>query len=65
VMGAFEDAAARELTISHSALAKLFKAYPGLEDDLKGVVQSKTTFRFSAKQPVNPDAPQIGDGDEE
>lgn len=65
VMGAFEDSAAQDLTISHSALSKLFKVYPGLEDDLKGVVKSKVSYRFSAKQPVNPDAPQIGDGEDD
>ena len=51
VMGAFEGAAAQELTISHSALAKLFKVYPGLEDDLRSVAKEKTTYRFSAKHP--------------
>lgn len=47
-MGAFED---KSLTISYSALKKLFKMYPGLEDDLAGVVQSKTTYRFGAAKP--------------
>lgn len=49
VMGAFEDAAAQDLTISNSALSKLFKAYPDLENDLASVVKTKTTHRFSAK----------------
>lgn len=59
-MGAFEDAANQGLTISHSALAKVFKAFPGLEDDLKNHVKTKTSYRFSAK---NPEA-QEGDDEE-
>ncbi len=52
-MGAFEDP---NLTISKSALKKLFKAYPGLEEDLVGAVQSKTTYRFGPKKPTAPDS---------
>jgi hypothetical protein len=48
VMGAFEGSTG--LTFSQSALAKLFKAYPMLETDLSGVVQTKTSYKFSAKQ---------------
>lgn len=51
VMGAFEDAAARQLTVSHSALAKLFKQYPKLEEALQPHVQTKTSYRFSGKAP--------------
>ena len=61
VMGAFEDAAAQDLTISHSALKRLFKAYPGLEDDLRSVAKTKTSYRFSAKG-VDVDT---ADGDDE
>lgn len=48
-MGAFED---KSLTISHSALKKLFKLYPGLESDLSGVVQSKVVYRFGPAKPA-------------
>jgi hypothetical protein len=48
VMGAFEGSTG--LTFSQSALAKLFKAYPMLETDLSDVVQTKTSYKFSAKQ---------------
>lgn len=47
--GAFEDASNRDLTLSRSALSKLFKAYPGLENDLLPVRQSRTSYRFGAK----------------
>lgn len=60
ILGAFEDAAARDLTLSHSALKKLFKAYPGLEGDLAKSVQSKTTYRFGAKSALD-----TGDEEEE
>ena len=63
LMGAFDED--QGYTISHSALSKLFKQFPDLEGDLKSVVQSKTSYRFSAKQPVNPDAPALGEGEEE
>lgn len=63
VMGAFE--ADQGYTLSHSALSKLFKQFPDLEKDLASVVQSKTSYRFSAKQPVNPDAPALDEGGEE
>lgn len=57
-MGAFED---KTLTISYSALKKLFKNFPGLEDDLAGVVQRKTTYRFG---PAKPGLPPGEDDDE-
>ena len=50
LMGAFEESAMQGLTVSQSALSKLFKAYPGLIDDLAPYVQEKQTFRFAAKQ---------------
>lgn len=61
-MGAFEDPS---FTISHSALAKVFKQYPKLEEDLKPFVNEKPSYRFSAKAlSPNPDAPMIeGDDD--
>lgn len=55
-MGAFEDPS---LTISKSALAKLFKQFPQLETDLKPFAQEKTSYRFGAK------APGQDDGEEE
>ncbi len=58
-MGAFEDP---DLTISKSALKKLFKAYPGLEEDLVGAVKTKTTYRFG---PAKPEAPRIEGAEEE
>jgi len=54
--GAFETDG---LTVSHSALAKLFKKYPELEQELAQFVQAKTTYRFSAKKPG------VGDDEEE
>lgn len=57
-MGAFEDPS---LTISRSALSKLFKKFPGLEDDLLPVVKTKTIYRFGAKKP----GPPNGDEDDE
>lgn len=50
IWGAFDDAGSQGLTISHSALAKLIKAYPMLEEDLAPFAQTKTTYRFGAKQ---------------
>ena len=38
------------LTISHSALARLMKADPRIEQDLLPVQQSKTSYRFGAKK---------------
>ncbi len=46
VLGAFTE---EGLTISHSALAKLFKRFPQLEEDLKPFVQSKDGYRFGQK----------------
>jgi hypothetical protein len=51
-MGAFEDPS---LTISKSALAKLFKQFPQLETDLKPFAQEKTSYRFGAKVPGQDD----------
>lgn len=59
IMGAFDKDTSPGLTISHSALAKLFRAYPALESDLLPVQQAKTTYRFSAKKPG------VGDEDDE
>jgi hypothetical protein len=49
-MGAFEFDPANPLTISHSALAKTFKLFPALKDDLEPYVQQKDAYRFSAKR---------------
>lgn len=57
VMGAFDDP---NLTLSHSALAKVMKQFPMLQDDLSGVAREKTSYRFSARQ-----ADVVDDGDEE
>lgn len=46
--GAFEE---HGLTLSHSALSKLLKRFPQLEEDLAPYEQTKTTYRFSAKKP--------------
>jgi hypothetical protein len=54
------DQPTKGLTISHSALSKLFKQFPELEDALKVFVQAKTSYRFSAKKPGIGD-----DGDDE
>lgn len=40
-----------ELTISHSALKKIFKQVPAIEEGLKPYIQEKTTYRFSARKP--------------
>lgn len=47
--GAFEDASKQDLTLSKSALAKLFKAYPVLEQDLAPVKKTKVSYRFGPK----------------
>lgn len=57
VLGAFDDEAG--LTVSHSALSKLFKSFPQLESDLLPHQSSKTTYRFSAAKPG------VGDDDDE
>ena len=52
LMGAFDAPDVKgSMTISHSALAKLFRQFPMLLDDLAGCVQEKTSYRFSAKKP--------------
>lgn len=56
IAGGFDQAG---LTISHSALAKLMKQFPQLEEDLLPYQSSKTTYRFSAKRPG------IGEEDED
>lgn len=38
------------LTISHSALAKLFKQFPKLEQELAPLASAKDSYRFSAKK---------------
>jgi hypothetical protein len=55
IFGAFDEATQRGLTISHSALAPLFKQFPALEDDLASIVQEKETWRFSAQKPGGED----------
>lgn len=60
IAGAFEGPEMQDLTITHSALAKLFKQFPMLEEDLLPVRRSKTTYRFGAKA-----AGQDDDGAEE
>lgn len=57
VMGAFDNEAG--LTISHSALSRLFKSFPQLEDDLRPYQSSRTSYRFSAKKPG------VGDDEDE
>jgi hypothetical protein len=57
IAGVFDGEAG--LTISHSALAKLFKQFPQLELDLLPAQQSKTSYRFSARKPG------VGDEDDE
>ena len=61
IFGAFDkdNPAAGGLTISHSALAKLIKAFPQLETDLLPFQQTKETYRFSAKKPG------VGDDEDE
>lgn len=49
-IGGFED-----LTLSHSALSKAFKQFPKLEEDLRPVVNSKTSYRFLARKPGGPE----------
>jgi len=48
LMGAFES---EGLTISASALSKLFKQFPKLEEDLAPYVKAKDSYRFGAKRP--------------
>jgi hypothetical protein len=55
--GAFD--ADSGLTISYSALSKLFKQFEQLEKDLLPFQQSRTSYRFSAKKPG------VGDEDDE
>lgn len=55
LMGAFDQSAAQGLTISHSALSKLLKAFPMLKDDLAPYVQEKTTYRFGSRKPGGDD----------
>ena len=57
VLGAFDGEAG--LTISHSALSKLIRQFPQLEQDLLPHQSSKTTWRFSAAKPG------AGDSDDE
>ncbi len=49
ILGAFDGEAG--LTISHSALSKLMKSFPQLEQDLLPYQSSRTSYRFSAKKP--------------
>ncbi len=56
VAGVFDDTTVKGLTISHSALAKLFKQFPMLEDDLSNYVITKPSNRFSAKAPGDEDS---------
>ncbi len=53
VFGAFDQSSG--LTISHSALSKLIKAFPQLAEDLLPFQQSKSTYRFSARKPGGDD----------
>jgi len=55
------DQTTNTLTLSHSALKKLFKVYANLETNLASVCREKTKYRFSAKKPGG-DAD--GEGDE-
>lgn len=50
IVGALEDSATDGLTLSYSSLAKLFKKFPLLLETLSPVMQSKESFRFSAKK---------------
>lgn len=60
-MGAFTE---EGLTISHSALAKIFKRFPMLEEALAASAKRKTTYRFGAKNPELPPArPDMGDAE--
>ena len=52
VLGAFDATESEDgLTISHSALGKLFRKFPDIETDLQSVMQGKTSYRFGAKKP--------------
>ena len=48
--------------ITKSALAKVFKAYPMLEEALRPSRKVKTSYRFAAK---NPELPAHSDEDDE
>ncbi len=60
-VGGFDAGTAEALTISHSALGKLFRQFPVLKDRLSTVVQAKTSYRFGAKKPGGD---EDGGGDE-
>ncbi len=49
ILGVFESTDGA--TISYSALSKLFRQFPALEIELQAYVQSKVSYRFSAKKP--------------
>lgn len=53
MFGAFDkdNSAAPNLTISRSALSKVFKSFPQVEKDLSSVAQRSTSYRFGAKKP--------------
>jgi hypothetical protein len=56
LMGAFDG---EEFTLSYSGLSKLIRQFPQLESDLLPYLQSKETYRFSAKKPG------VGDDDDD
>ena len=60
ILGAFDkdNPMAVNLTLSRSALGKLFKSFPQLETDLAPMAQRSTSYRFGAKKADDP-------GDEE
>lgn len=62
VAGAFDNAEQQGLMITKSSLAKVFKAYPMLEEALRPSKKTKTTYRFSGR---NPELPAHLEGDEE
>lgn len=62
VAGAFDDSEKQGLMITKSALAKVFKAYPMLEEALRPSRKVKTSYRFAAK---NPELPAHSDEDDE
>ena len=53
-------AAGGDLSLSHSALKRIFRLYPDAEQMLEGLAKEKTTYRFSAQRPGEDDD---GDGD--
>jgi hypothetical protein len=65
IAGVFENSKQDQLTVSHSALKKLFALHPRLEEDLAKHVQSKTKYKFSAKQAADPDREAAEEGDDE